>query len=353
MLYKDLQDRRATLSAAVVSAAGKKGVTALRAKLAEVTAELDEKDARRQAMRRAAMGPTITARPPWRPDAVRYAITVAGAASVKRGAYGEISVDAAVTAVPVHARTHPRLAHLWEFFRATEVISSCDRIPTPWADFTRGEGTAVNVALYGWSAGGALAIVQVRRTEVGRRYKRTSYDYIVVDEGGEWVSLPVGVKGTVKRAVAADPDDPGAALRAVREHLPAQMAARIPDVPLRLKVGGKMITYKVVRQQGEDLVSLYDPAVVYRLGVRTWDAMARDAGGVWGKHGGGLYSYPDRRKLVSLWTARKLVPQDCVTRGVYVILRCEASGRIAYFDRGKIASSYLTPLEVVAYLTVA
>jgi hypothetical protein len=112
----------------------------------------------------------------------------------------------------------------------------------------------------------------------------------------------------------------------------------------------KMVTFKAVA--AETMTSLYDGRTCYEIGKRLAEAVDRRAGqdNGWGDavHGGGWYSHPSIDKVKKLLIDGNLVP-DKKLEGVkaVAIIKCEISGRIVSFPNGKIASTYLTPVEVV------
>lgn len=113
----------------------------------------------------------------------------------------------------------------------------------------------------------------------------------------------------------------------------------------------KLTTYKVVALEGDRMLSLYDGRTLYQIGTRLTKAVAEDAGiDDWGeiKHDGGYYSHPTPEAVLKLLAGGNLVPKSCL-EGVdtVALLECEASGRIARFPNGKIASTYIKPIRVL------
>lgn len=109
-----------------------------------------------------------------------------------------------------------------------------------------------------------------------------------------------------------------------------------------IKPAAKMQTaYKLVRVDGDKLISLYDGEVEYKLGKRLAQKAADD-------HQGGWYSHPSVEQVKSLLGGGNLVPSRCLSQGMTLaMLRCEIGGTIIDYPNGKKASTYLTPVEVI------
>lgn len=110
-------------------------------------------------------------------------------------------------------------------------------------------------------------------------------------------------------------------------------------------------TFKLVKLAGGQMFSLYDGRTEYQIGKRLVEAVAPDAGEAdWGEviHNGGYYSHTTVEGVMRLWESGNLVPNRCLTGVEQVaLLECEASGRIAHFPNGKLASTYLKPVQVL------
>lgn len=120
----------------------------------------------------------------------------------------------------------------------------------------------------------------------------------------------------------------------------------------------RITTYKIVRQDPDgSMWSLYDGLTEYQIGRRLAQAVGRRAGDV-DRHGdtihsGGYYSHPDLDRLLDLWWAGRLVPARCLENvSSMAVIKCEASGRIVEFSSGKLASTYLRPVEVLDTITL-
>lgn len=100
-------------------------------------------------------------------------------------------------------------------------------------------------------------------------------------------------------------------------------------------------TYKLVRLENGRLVSLYDGETEYTIGKRLVQKAVED-------HRGGFYSHPSTEQVKSLLEKGNLVPDHCLSPGMSLaMVRCEISGTIVKYPNGKMASTYLTPVEVI------
>lgn len=114
----------------------------------------------------------------------------------------------------------------------------------------------------------------------------------------------------------------------------------------------KRTSYKMVRMDGDSLVSIYDGETVYTIGKRLAEAVGAHAGEFnWmtekNVHDGGYYSHPTPEQVLALWNSGNLVPASRKTSGKYALVECEISGRIVEFPNGKLASTYLTPVAII------
>lgn len=112
------------------------------------------------------------------------------------------------------------------------------------------------------------------------------------------------------------------------------------------------IAYKLVEERADGtLVSLYDGQTVYTIGKRLVEA-ARGGYDEWtGKttHNGGYYAHPTREQVAKLFSSGNLVPERCLRPGmVLAMLQVEISGTIVNYPNGKLAATYLKPVEVLA-----
>lgn len=104
-------------------------------------------------------------------------------------------------------------------------------------------------------------------------------------------------------------------------------------------------TYKLVRSVDGQLVSLYDNDTEYTIGKRLAQKAEAD-------HRGGWYSHPSIDQVKSLLASGNLVPDRCIDSGMdLVMFRCEVSGTIVKYPNGKIASTYLVPVEIIEKLS--
>lgn len=116
-----------------------------------------------------------------------------------------------------------------------------------------------------------------------------------------------------------------------------------------------MTSYKLVRICGNQMESIYGGAT-YEIGKRLAEAVDPRAGeDEYGdvRHAGGYYSHPTPERVLALWESGSLVPARCISEGDRLaMVECEISGRIAKFPNGKLASTYIKPVAVVAEYTV-
>lgn len=106
------------------------------------------------------------------------------------------------------------------------------------------------------------------------------------------------------------------------------------------------IAYKLVKVNGDKLLSLYDSKTEYTIGKRLVQA-ARE------NHQGGYYSYSTEKAVRVALAAGTIVPRECLTEvEKFALLRCEIAGKIITYGN-KQASTYLTPIEIVETIDVA
>lgn len=149
--------------------------------------------------------------------------------------------------------------------------------------------------------------------------------------------------------------------------LPDELRQRILDAsnkaPSWAKTPGKLrsqhakpstrtqTAYKLVRMDGDHMVSIYDGRTEYVIGKRlgeavnakidVWDGMAVT-------HDGGYYSHPSVEQALDLYNSGNLVPTSRLGLGdKLALIECEISGKIARYPNGKLASTYLKPVAVL------
>ncbi|MCB0073273.1 MAG: hypothetical protein KDE20_17510 [Caldilineaceae bacterium] len=149
--------------------------------------------------------------------------------------------------------------------------------------------------------------------------------------------------------------------------LPDELRRRILDAsnkaPSWAKAPGKLrsqhakpstrtqTAYKLVRMDGDRMVSIYDGRTEYVIGKRlgeavnakidVWDGMAVT-------HDGGYYSHPSVEQALDLYNSGNLVPTSRLDMGdKLALIECEISGKIARYPNGKLASTYLKPVAVL------
>lgn len=300
---------------------------------------------------------------------VRANIERYAAATVVRGEYGELLIRSGVNRYG-HAgdearpaidryRTHPQLRHLAAFQHAWRMIDSAaanGKIPDRMSDFDdRQCGTAINHDLYGFTPD--LALVQVRT------WRRTSTKYpgaitkqYLITDGATAVEITNGKKSLIKKAATIDAT-PDSTLRMIKDVLPPAWQELVTgSAPKLLATAGQhrtMTTYKIVRQNGEgEMVSLHDGWTRYVINQRLTNRLGEDAGKYrydYGQiHEGGYYSHPAIGRTLELQDAGRLANNDRNPDLTYVLLECEISGRIVQFDNGKLASTYIKPLRILA-----
>lgn len=104
--------------------------------------------------------------------------------------------------------------------------------------------------------------------------------------------------------------------------------------------------YKLVKFENERMISLFDPATEYELGVRMTEAVKPD-------HNGGYYAYPDKINLIREWDSRTLVPRKCSQNVAHLaLIEVKLSGRMVEYGH-KIAATHLTPVRIVQKIEVA
>lgn len=100
------------------------------------------------------------------------------------------------------------------------------------------------------------------------------------------------------------------------------------------------VAYKLVKVEGDRLLSLYDGSTEYTLNKRLTQK-AQD------EHRGGYYAYASAEIVKAGWANRTLVPQDCYAGVEQVaLLKVEIYGTIIRYGT-KLAATYLTPVEIV------
>lgn len=100
------------------------------------------------------------------------------------------------------------------------------------------------------------------------------------------------------------------------------------------------IAYKLVKVEGDRMLSLYDGETEYTIGKRLAQR-AQD------NHGGGYYAYPSAEGTKAAWANETLVPREC-RRGVEILalLEVEIGGTVIDYG-GKMAATYLTPVKLL------
>lgn len=155
--------------------------------------------------------------------------------------------------------------------------------------------------------------------------------YFVAGERRTWAQLPDDLRTLVldnKHKAPYWAKSPGK-LRA---------ETRKPSQNLRL-------AYKLVRLDGEKMVSLYDGSTEYAIGKRLAQA-ARD------EHRGGYYAYDTAEQVRAAWDNGTLVPASRRPAGGQVaLLKVEIYGTIIEYG-SKLAATYLKPVEVVETFSV-
>ncbi len=102
----------------------------------------------------------------------------------------------------------------------------------------------------------------------------------------------------------------------------------------------KLIAYKIVRVVEGRYYSVYQPDEEYLLGQRKCQP-ARPG------HAGGYFSYPEVRRMVSLFLRQKLFPSHLTQEPFEAaVLEVEISGRVIRYNR-KLASTYLRPVREI------
>jgi len=261
-MLKDFYKRLNTLLIAVNEQRGKKGVGALRQELKE----LQEKELRfrayRAQMQMNIMGKVPHARTEEHVENVRKMIRAAAQTKVKRGFFEEIILEVPnyysagwmIRGIPKRFWRHPDLAHLRPFWEAVERMDTCAVLPQEERESGK---YAVTRELYGYVDG--LSLVQVRYWERGRRWDTVRFRYFVTD-GQKAVEITGGKKSLIKRAAQVDPA-PDSPLRAIRQQLPSEWQALVPDKPVDFQASQIEIwkAWKVYRLMKDGtLLSFYD-----------------------------------------------------------------------------------------------
>lgn len=104
--------------------------------------------------------------------------------------------------------------------------------------------------------------------------------------------------------------------------------------------------YKLVKVEGDRLISLYDGETEYMIGKRLAQKAQDD-------HAGGYYAYPTAEGCMALWNAGTLVPEKTrqnVAR--LAMLEVEMSGTIIAYGSSKFAATYIKPVRVVEFVEV-
>ena len=101
-------------------------------------------------------------------------------------------------------------------------------------------------------------------------------------------------------------------------------------------------SYKLVQVIGGRMYSLYDRSFEYRIG-ETLHQPAR-AG-----HNGGFYSHPTAEQVKALWDTGCLVSDSVKDRssGRFALLQVKTGGKCVRYPNGKIATTEITPVEIV------
>lgn len=249
-----------------------------------------------------------------------------GRLSIGRDRYG------AIYALPYHTPS-PR-ATITGYRIATALISEAAKtgaIPASYdsIDFDRNgraDGTALHHELYDFATD--AAIICIRRTE-GTRYgvKTLSKSYTLIERiEGEIAATEVSIP-VAKFAKLHDIEFGQIIARARGEE-----GAR--KLPVALSTWDE--AYKALALDGDTLRSIFSGEEYTLTGLKR--ERAED------DHNGGYYCYPTIEQAL-----QADVPETSKCLNLpRVIARCEVSGRAVTYGNGKIARTYLRPIEIVA-----
>lgn len=304
----------------VKAMAGKRGVTAARAKLEDL----------RAAHSRMAGQTTVSPYTPprqrsaWEIQHTRDEIDRLATWQPHRGGYGEI---ASTPRVPERLAQHPtirEIATLDAHLSAARTV-----LPGPYQDWDgKGRGNGVAVDLYGYADGGRVSVWQIRKSSRGSagHYLSVSKTYRLVTIGDEGPAAREVPPHKIKRAAAADPA-PDSPIRALNGEL-----------KLPAPGGAEWTAYKLVgiTEDGR-YVSLYDGETEYKLGKRLMEAAQPD-------HGGGYYvsRTPEEARSHGAGVNRAANMLNRPT----ALLECRCIGRGIQYDT-KVAVGVLTPTRTL------
>lgn len=218
------------------------------------------------------------------------------------------------------------------YWAALDIVAEADKrglIPHAydsigWDRKGRSEGDAVHHELYDYRDGAAL--VCIRHSE-GSRYgvKTTSKDYLLIERIEEDILSTATTLPIAKLAKTGCGF--GAVIARVKgESDGAKLSAPAPET------GYKALA---VKEDGA-LCSIYS-GEIYEIGKLKAEK-ACDG------HNGGYYYYP----TIEAACACEVPDSSRMLAAPRVIARCEVSGRRIAYGNGKIAATYLRPIEVVA-----
>lgn len=220
------------------------------------------------------------------------------------------------------------------YYDAQDLISQAAKsgvIPTSYdsIDFDRkgrADGTALHHELYDFAP--EAAIICIRRTE-GTRYgvKTLSKSYLLIERiEGDIAALEVTIP-VAKFAKLPDIEFGQIISRARGE----EGARKLPTALLTWDEA-----YKALAIDGDTLRSIFSGEEYTLTSLKR----ERAENG----HGGGYYCYPTIEQAL-----RADVPYSSKCLNLpRVIARCEVSGRAVTYSNGKIARTYLRPVEIVA-----
>lgn len=249
-----------------------------------------------------------------------------GRLSISRDRYGTVCISSYGTASPRIIITGYRAAHalISEAAKSGAIPTAYDGI-----DFDRkgrADGEALHHELYDFAP--EAAIICIRRTE-GTRYgvKTLSKSYTLIEriEGeiaASEVSIPVA-----KFAKLYD-----IAFGQIIARARGEEGAR--KLPVALSTWDE--AYKALAIDGETLRSIFSGEEYTLTGLKR-ERVEYD-------HGGGYYCYPTIEQAL-----QAEVPDSSKCLNLpRVIAKCEVSGRAVTYGNGKIARTYLRPVEIVA-----
>jgi len=202
-----------------------------------------------------------------------------------------------------------------------------------WDKKRRADGYATHHGIYDISADARHLLLCVRETE-GTRYgvKTTAKNYYIISTHGQGVRVVEAPKAKAAKAAkqAINPGDAIAVCQG-KKKLQATPGATCAEV-----------CYKIVAQQADTFISVYDDSP-WPIGKARRQRATAD-------HSGGFYVFTTISDALTAWEERIAFADEWLHHDHYALLACECTGRYYLHDNKKMCITNVKPIEVIAGL---